>query len=105
MVNILHRLGISLKMIFAIAEHSDNHKRKCYPECEYKQEDKHDNRHPHKALTLALDDKVLLTTLFDQIPKEMEEVIHMLSKGFLLAGLLVCSLCLYHLCRMLLRGC
>mgnify|MGYP000724330163 CR=1 FL=1 len=57
-----------------------------------------------KTLTLTLNDEVLLAALLDDIAYPREELIHTLTECFLLARLLVGSLCLCQLVRCLLRS-
>lgn len=103
-VDVLNCFRVTLEMVPAVAEESDDQKWYTDPECEDQKQYEYDDRHPHKTLTLALNNEVLLATLLDDVANPREELIHTLTECFLLAGLLISSLCLRQLVRCLLRG-
>lgn len=103
-VDVLNCFRVTLEMVPAVAEESDDQKWYTDPECEDQKQYEYDDRHPHKTLTLTLNDEVLLAALLDDIAYPREELIHTLTECFLLARLLVGSLCLCQLVRCLLRS-
>ena len=103
-VDVLNCFRVTLEMVPAVAEESDDQKWHADPECEDQKQYEYDDRHPHKPLALALNDEVLLAALLDDIAYPREELIHTLTECFLLARLLVGSLCLCQLVRCLLRS-
>lgn len=58
---------VTLEMVPAVAEESDDQKWYADPECEDQKQYEYDNRHPHKPLALALNDEVLLASLLDDV--------------------------------------
>ena len=85
-VDVLNCFRVTLEMVPAVAEESDDQKWYTDPECEDQKQYEYDDRHPHKTLTLTLNDEVLLAALLDDIAYPREELIHTLTECFLLAA-------------------